>query len=110
MSPEKWQSLKTRVQDSFKDCEFSQEKLEAPEIGEGEILEFTGPLGRMRLEYWTKPVVLGKNVSGSRRIGAHHEVEYVYSETEFTQTLKAYKWDDGRNDWEEIDLRGSFTL
>jgi hypothetical protein len=55
-------------------------------------------------------VVLDKKVSGSRRIGSHHEVEYVYSDSEFTHTLRAYKWDEGQGDWLEIDLRGSFNL
>jgi hypothetical protein len=62
------------------------------------------------LAYWIKPVVLDKKVSGSRRIGSHHEVEYVYSDSEFTHTLRAYKWDEGQGDWLEIDLRGSFNL
>jgi hypothetical protein len=110
MSPEKWQSVKAQIQDAFKQVEITSEELELPERGKAEVLEFDGPLGRMRIEYWTKPVVLGKNVSGSRRAGSHHEVDYVYSETETMHQLKAYKYDDAEFEWTEIDLKNSFNL
>jgi hypothetical protein len=110
MSPEKWQSVKSKIQDAFKDVEITQEELEAPERGQAEILEFSGPLGQMRVEYWTKPVVLGKNVSGSRRAGSHHEVDYIYSETEVMHLLKAHRYDNTSDEWLEIDLSNSFNL
>jgi len=110
MSPEKWKSIKGQILDRFKNAEEAKEPLPEPEIGEREILEFDGPLGRMRIEFITRPVVLDKVTHGSRRIGAEHGVEYIYSEDEFSHTLKAYKWDDGQNDWLEIDLKGSFNL
>jgi len=53
---------------------------------------------------------LGKNVSGSRRIGSHHEIDYVYSDSEVTQTLKAYKFDESEQEWVEMDFKNSFTL
>jgi len=84
--------------------------LSEPDRGSREILEFVGPLGRMRLEYATKPLIIDKQVSGSRRIGSHHEVKYVFSEMEISHVFKAYKWDEERDDWLEIDLKGSFTL
>jgi len=110
MSPEKWKAIKGQILDGFKDVTESQEALPDPEVGQREVLEFTGPLGQMRLEYITRPIVLDKVTHGSRRIGSEHGVEYVYSEEEFSHTLKAYKWDDGRQDWIEIDLKGSFNL
>jgi hypothetical protein len=110
MSPEKWQSIKQQVQSAFSDCKSEKITLEEPEVGEIESLEFTGPLGLMRVEYLVKPLVLGKNVSGSRRIGSHHEVDYIYSKDEFTHTLRAYRWDEVQDDWLEIDLKGSFNL
>ena len=110
MSPEKWKIIKGQVLDNFKQVEQSSEELEEPEVGTVEILEFTGPLGRMRLEYFTRPVVLDKVTHGSRRIGSQHTVEYVYAPDEFSHSLKAHKWDEGKDDWVEIDLRGSFNL
>ena len=110
MTPEKWQSTKAQIQSVFKDVEVSQEELAEPDRGQIEILEFVGPLGRMRLEYTTKPLIIDKQVAGSRRIGSHHEVKYVFSETEISHIFKAYKWDEEQADWLEIDLKGSFTL
>ena len=110
MTPQKWQQIKGMIQDNFSDANIVVEQLPEPEVGEIESVFFTGPLGKMKVECLTKPVILDKQTHGSRRIGSHHEVEYIYSETDFTYTLKAYKWDEGTNDWLAIDLQGNFTL
>ncbi|MFA5020856.1 MAG: hypothetical protein WC517_02225 [Patescibacteria group bacterium] len=110
MTPEKWQATKAQIQSVFKDVEIFQEELAEPDRGSVEILQFDGPLGRMRLEYTVKSLIIDKQVSGSRRIGSHHEVKYVFSETEVSHIFKAFKWDDERDDWLEIDLKGSFAL
>lgn len=110
MTPEKWQATKIQLQNAFKDVQVSEEELAEPDKGKIEILEFVGPLGRMRLEFTTKPLILDKQVSGSRRIGSHHEVKYIFSETEVSHILKAYKWDEEEGDWLEIDLKNSFAL
>lgn len=68
-----------------------------------EFIIFKGPLGRVKLEFTTKPLVLDKKTTYSRRIGSETNVEYVYSEDEKTHKLMAYKWDDFQNDWVEID-------
>lgn len=110
MSPEKWQQLKGQIQDQFKNIEIEQEQLPEPEQGEREIILFDGPLGKMRLEYYSRPMILDKITHGSRRIGSQPGVEYVYSPTEKVHQLKVYKWDDSQDDWLEIDLKGSFSL
>jgi len=110
MTPEKWQETKTQILNAFKGAEASREDLAEPDRGSVEILEFSGPLGLMRLEFTSKPLVIGKQVAGSRRIGSHHEVKYVFSETEMSHILNAFKWDEGADDWVEIDLKNSFSL
>ncbi|MFA6526603.1 MAG: hypothetical protein WCT26_04305 [Candidatus Buchananbacteria bacterium] len=110
MTPDKWQEIKNKLQGAFKDVEISQEELAEPDRGSIEILEFIGPMGRMRLEYTTKPLIIDKQVSGSRRIGSHHEVKYIFSDTEISHIFKAYKWDEEQDDWVEFDLKNSFTL
>lgn len=108
MSPEKWDQIKGQIKDGFKDVEIVKEELEEPEVGNVEIVTFLGPLGQMRLEYTSRPVVLDRRTHGSRRIGSYTDVEYVYSETEFSHTLKAFKWDENQDDWIEIDLKSGF--
>ena len=110
MQPEKWMQIKGQLQDAFKDVKISSEKLTEPEIGEKETVLFKGPLGEMKLEYYTRPVVLDKIAHGSRRIGSETRVQYVYSDSEFSHQLRAYKWDDAQNDWLEIDIKHSFNL
>ena len=111
MMPEKWEETRGHILDSFQDVEVSEYELSEPEVGKKEVVLFTGPAGRMKLEYYTKPMVLDRKTHGSRRIGSHTAVEYVYSNSEFSHQLKAYKWDDAADDWQEISMeRGSFAL
>lgn len=109
MTPDKWQQIKGQLQDTFKDVDIKVEPLEEGP-GEKEIILFTGSLGKMRLEYITRPVVADRITHGSRRIGSHTEVEYVYSDSEFSHELKAFKWDETSDDWLAIDMKGSFTI
>jgi len=46
---------------------------------------------------------LDKKTNYSNRIGSETKVSYIYSESEKTSRLVAYKWDEGRDDWTEID-------
>ena len=68
-----------------------------------EYIEFRGPLGLMRLEYISQPVVLDKKTTYSRRIGSETKVEYVYSADEKRHSLHVYKWDENRDDWIEVE-------
>ena len=68
-----------------------------------DFIEFTSPLGRTRLEYVEKPVILDKKTTYSHRGGSDTGVEYVYSTTERSARLMIYRWDDAANDWEEIN-------
>ncbi|MEI6288778.1 MAG: hypothetical protein WCP18_04400 [bacterium] len=110
MQPEKWQEIKTQIKNAFADAEFLEIETDEFDHSERESIIFTGQLGKMKLEYITRPVVLDKKTHGSRRIGSHTDVEYIYSETEFSHQLKAYKWNDTDSDWLEIDMKGSFNI
>jgi len=111
MQPDKWEQTKGHILDSFSDVEIEEIKLQEPDVGKKEIVLFNGPVGRMKLEYHTKPVVLGRHTHGSRRIGSHTEVEYIYSNNEFTHQLRAYRLDVGNDEWIEIEMeRGNFSL
>ncbi len=110
MTQEKWNELKVKIRTTFKEVQIFNDKLEEPEVGERETVLFAGPLGELKLEYLTRPVVIDKRTHGSRRIGSVPEVEYIYSPDEFSRTLKAYKWDDSQDDWLEINMKESFSL
>ncbi|MEA3464120.1 MAG: hypothetical protein U9R14_03535, partial [Patescibacteria group bacterium] len=62
----------------------------------------------IKLEFVSKPVVLDKKTTYSNRIGSETKVDYVYSDTEKSNRLMAYKWDEGEDKWIEIDA-GTFN-
>jgi len=101
MTPEKWQDTKVKIKEKFEILENYQEKDEERREDK-EILIFNGPAGKIKLEFITRPVVLDKKTNYSRRIGSQVEVEYIYSEDEFTNTLKTYIFDAATNDWQEL--------
>jgi len=102
MQDEKWQEILGKVKDNFEVLEEDKEELD-PGPGEVEYIIFIGPLGKMKLERTSRPVVLDKKGIGSRRIGSQASVEYIYSETDKSHTFKAYKWGEEQDDWVEME-------
>ncbi len=104
MIPERWEEIKEMAQKSFEISDFGKEPIEDIPNAKLEFIEFDGPLGKMRLEFSTKPKVLDKKTLYSGRAGSDVKVDYVYSEDELVYTLKAYKWDDELDDWVEAEF------
>jgi hypothetical protein len=105
MFPEKWQQIVGNIKDNFKVEADGKERFEDDGGFVVEYIVFNGPLGRMKLEFTTKPVVLDRKTKYSNRFGAETVVEYVYSQDEKNHKLKAYKWDEGLNDWQEMEAK-----
>jgi len=103
MRPEKWKDIIGNIKDSFQVEDEGSTHLDDEGGIDIEYIVFKGPLGRMRLEYITKPVVLDKKTTYSKRIGSETKVDYVYSEDEKANILNAYKWDEDKEDWVEMD-------
>jgi len=103
MTDERWQEIIGQIKDKFEVLNQSTENL-PEEIGRGvaEIIEFIGPMGKMKLERTTQALVLGKKTIGSKRIGSQTAVEYLYSDTEKVHKFRAYRWDENNNDWQEL--------
>jgi len=109
MNEERWAQVSEMLRDQFEILEHTNEPLD-PGPGEEEIYVFDGPQGRMKLVRTTRPKVLEKKVLSSRRIGGEVSEEFVYSEDEQTHTLKAFVWNDTRDDWMPIDVERSFNV
>lgn len=104
MTKERWEELVGQIKDSFGIT--SQETRDLPEEeGQGtvDVVEFKGPLGLMKLEFFSQPLVLGKKSFGSKRIGSQATVEYQYSDTELTHHLKVYKYEPNNDSWVEME-------
>lgn len=108
MLPEKWESIKGNIKDSFTVEDEGKQHLDEEGGIDIEYIVFEGPLGKMRLEFVSKPIVLDKKTNYSKRIGSETKVDYVYSEEEKSHTMIAYKWEENDEEWVEIDA-GSFA-
>jgi len=105
MLPEKWQGIVGNIKDNFPVEEDGKNHFEEEGGADIEYIIFKGPLGRMKLEFTTKPVVLDRKTKYSNRFDAETVVEYVYSDTEKSHKLKVYKWDEATNDWLEMEAK-----
>lgn len=108
MTQEKWSEIQDMVREKFTVLEEKTEPLEfvtdidgKQKIGDKEILIFDGPMGKTKLEYIIKPVVLDKKEHYTNRVGSKTRSEYVLSDTEFTRRLEAYILEN--NIWQKID-------
>jgi hypothetical protein len=101
---EKWYYLLEEI-----DSKFGIEEKKTEEVPEKrmtiEKAIFTGATGRMKLERTTRAVVLERQVKFSKRLGGESVEKYVYSDTEKTHRVAAYKWNEETRIWEEIDFR-----
>ena len=101
--PEKWEKIKGNIKDNFTIEDEGKEHVDDEGGIDVEFFVFESPLGKVRLEFLSKPLILDKKTTYSKRIGSETKVEYVYSEDEKSYIFKAYKWEDESDDWEEID-------
>ena len=104
MNDEKWYYLLEEI-----DRKFGIEEQTTEEVPEKRIKTeraiFTGATGRMKLERTTRAVVLERQIKFSKRIGGETTEKYVYSDKEKTHRVTAYKWDEEKGAWQEIDFR-----
>lgn len=105
MNEKRWEEIKNLTKNKFK--VLNEEKI-TEEEKEIERIEFAGPVGRMRLEWVTKPKVLDVKTSHSakRAGGAARKVEKVYSEDEFVSYMKVYVLKDDQ--WVEMEAGDLF--
>lgn len=104
MTNDRWLEIRDIVKEKFGDVEAGVDQYEEEGGTTIEWLEFDGPLGSMRLEFESRPVILDKKTVGSNRMGSEAHVQYIYSPTEKTTKLYAYRFDSETEDWQEIDL------
>jgi hypothetical protein len=103
MHQSKWEELVDRIDRLFGFVEHTDEQFPERHL-KIETVVFDGASGRMKLERTLKPVVLDKKASYSKRIGGEVDIEYVYSEDEFVDTVKLFKWDRLSGQWKQVEL------
>ena len=109
MTDERWTEIKALVEDKFDILSHETVDLDdAP--GTREVIEFISPMGKMRFERTDQPLVTGKKVIGSKRIGSESIVEYNYSETERVHRFKVYRWMNDLPTWVEVEMEASAAI
>lgn len=108
MTPERWEGIVSLIKEKF-DIEDSGTYELDPGPGEVEYYDFRGPMGLMRVEWVTKPKMLGKHVIASKRIGSMATEKIVYSDDEEVNFFRAYRYNNERQDWEEIENQNMFS-
>lgn len=103
MQIEKWKIIIGNIKDNFKVEDEGTEHIDDEGGVDVDFIVFQGPVGKMRLELITKPIIIDKKTNYSKRIGSESQVEYVYSQDEKSSKMIAYKWDDNQDDWVEIE-------
>lgn len=102
MRPERWQELKATLLDRF---EVIDQGVAPIESGPGTVERLTvrTPAGTIRLEYVTKPRLIGERGRGGKRIGSSITIEREYSATERVSFLKVYRLDPSTGGWTELN-------
>ncbi len=109
MNEHQWQKVKELLENHYPKAVWDSQKVEIDQDARGlpvtasvESAEFDSDLGRVRLEYWQKPLLLETRPTASRRAGSQYSEVKIYSPDEFTTSLKALSWDAELNDWKEL--------
>ena len=110
MNPEKWENIIFLIEEKFGIKNRYQEEFEVATGLEGnsikgqkEIIEFSSPLGLIKLEKISRPKIIDKKVLSTKRIGGKVAIDYIYSPEEKTYQFKIYKLNEGQKEWEEIN-------
>ena len=108
VSPNKWENLIFMAEEKFgidkeysEDFEVAETSTGQKIIGQKQAVEFTSPLGRIKLEKVSRPRVIDKKVLHTKRIGSRTAVDFVYSDKEKVEELKIYRLKD--DEWVEIN-------
>ncbi len=111
MNDEKWEDLIFNIDQKFgienqktEDLQIEDGLGKKEKKGKKEIVIFNSGIGKMKLERTTKPLILEKKVHYKKTKAQSGQVEYIFSDTEKTHKVTAYRWNDQEGDWEEIDL------
>ena len=102
MDDERWYSL---LDDLKEKLSFEDQGEEPGDHGARlEWVVFRSPMGRMKLERFSKPLVLDRKYRYSKRAGTDADEEVIVSDTEKTYRVSLYKETPG-GQWQEVDFR-----
>ena len=102
MHDDKWNDTVAMIKSKFRVLAQTREDIADIPNGFVELIEFETPQGKMKLERTTSPAVLDKKTVYSKTSARASSIEYTYSKDEVSHRLKAYRFDEGIGEWEEV--------
>ena len=102
MNDDKWEALVGQIRRTFKVTEHTTSEPDLRDKAVREVIVFDGPMGPMKLERVTRPLVLEKKPIYSGRAGAGVQYDYVLDPVEKTHRESLFRWEN--NGWTEMDL------
>lgn len=103
MHQAKWEALLDQIERLFGFLQHETEEYPERHLTV-ETVAFDGASGRMKLERSVRPVIVDKKTRFTKRAGSDVVMEYVFSEDEFVDTVKLYRWDKLARKWREMDI------
>lgn len=100
MNKDRWQEILDMVKTSFEVEDSGVTQSDERGGTETEFIVFSGPLGRIKLEFSTHPALLDTKTHYKKRIGAEVVVDNIYSETDTVHHLEIWRWNDANQEWE----------
>lgn len=103
MTKDKWLNIVDMVEGKFGIEEDYKEALGDDVPGEKHVIEFNGPMGKIKLEWIEKARLKDVKTLYSDRIGSGVKVNKVYDEEDQINYMNAYKWDEAGEKWKRIN-------
>lgn len=101
MNDQKWTDIINKIEGMYDIIEQAEEELDNNSYYQ--FCVFQTPMGKLKIERQKKPKIIDKQTQYSNRVGSSVNVNIVYSEDEFVDTIKLFQEKD--NEWEEIDAK-----
>lgn len=100
MTQDRWQEILEMVKSTFSVEDSGSVTSEVHGGTTSEFIVFSGPLGRLKLEFITQPALVDTKTTYKKRIGADVLVEQVYSPTDIVHRLEVWKWNEDKEAWD----------
>lgn len=102
MTREKWETIVDKIDGQFGISNRLTQDLDDGSGGAKEVVEFSGPAGVIRLEFFERPRMIGEKTLYSNRIGGQVTVEKEYDQDDLVCFMEAYK-QNVMGEWEKMD-------
>lgn len=102
MTDDKWADTLAMIKEKFKVEDEGRRAIDGIPNAFVYFIVFESPQGKVKLERSTQPVVLDRKAVYSKLAGAASNIEYIYSDAEVFHKLQAFRFNESRNDWEEL--------